>query len=78
MKVNLNILEVESNDYFNLDSNTKFELSGYLGSSPALSLSSVEGLTVPNGKVWLFPGGSNFESIERFIKGKRIIKSVRL
>ena len=75
-KVNLSILEVNEIDF-----TSKMEwdlLLGKLGSSPRRAGEVVEGMTVPQGKIWLFPLGSNFQPIEKVIKGVRIIKSVNV
>lgn len=73
MRVNLNILEVEEKDF-----KPQMEWEMRLGSAPRKAGSVVEGLIVPQGKVWLFPIGDNFTAIENVITGKRIIKSVNV
>ncbi len=71
---NLYILEIEESQ---LPKNF-WELP--LGSEPKKSYETVEGLVVPNGKVWLFPIGGGFDRLETALgfKGKRIIKKITI
>lgn len=76
MKIKLFILEVNQADWNAMPVNSTWELP--LGSGPRKPGELVEGMTVPEGKVWLFPSGSNFTALEKFIKGERIVKSVNI
>lgn len=72
-KVNLNILEVNADDF---KPSMEWELK--LGSAPKYAGTKVESFVVPQGKVWLCPLGNDFAAIERVIKGIRIVKSVNI
>lgn len=42
-----------------------------LGSEVRRAGDKIEGLTVPPGKMWLFPTGNGYERIEAVVKGQR-------
>ena len=70
-KCKLFILEVDEKLW-----RREFEWELKLGSAPAKAGEIRERLTVPIGKVWLFPLGGDFESIEQKLKGERIVKTI--
>lgn len=73
MKVNLYIFQIDASDF-----KPSMEWELILGSSPRKAGEKVEEMEVPNGKVWLFPLGGDFASIEKVVKGVRLIRAVNI
>lgn len=63
MKVKLSILEFNETDFSHIPLREAWTLP--LGSSPKYAGEVVEGLKVPEGKVWLFPLGNDVQRLRQ-------------
>jgi hypothetical protein len=80
MRVKLSILEITTAEYRKVVSSldTHLSLLGAMGSKPCCEGEIVEHLTVPAGKIWLFPLGNDFQALEKIVSGTRIVKTITI